>query len=52
VAVWPLYVFSDTYADAFALELALDLSKPVLVTADYGFKPVADLATIEFFSPE
>ncbi len=37
-----------SYADAFALELALESSAPVLVTADYGFKAVADLVKIEF----
>lgn len=36
------------YADAFALELAMDSADHVLVTADYGFKTVADLARIEF----
>jgi ribonuclease VapC len=37
-----------SYADAFALELALESSAPVLVTADYGFKSVTDLVNIEF----
>jgi predicted nucleic acid-binding protein len=36
------------YADAFALELAMDSAERVLVTADYDFKAVADLASIEF----
>jgi PIN domain nuclease of toxin-antitoxin system len=36
------------YADAFALELAMESPEYVLVTADYGFKPVEDLARIEF----
>jgi predicted nucleic acid-binding protein len=36
------------YADAFALELAMDTADHVLVTADYDFKAVADLARIEF----
>jgi len=36
------------YADAFALDLAMESPNHVLVTADYGFKPVADLARIEF----
>jgi predicted nucleic acid-binding protein len=36
------------YADAFALELAMDSPDHVLVTADYDFKTVADLARIEF----
>jgi predicted nucleic acid-binding protein len=37
-----------SYADAFALELAMDSPDHVLVTADYDFKAVADLARIEF----
>lgn len=36
------------YADAFALELAMTTPDHVLVTADYGFKAVEDLARIEF----
>lgn len=36
------------YADAFAVELAMDSSAHSLVTADYDFKDVADLANIEF----
>ena len=36
------------YADAFALDLAMDSANHVLVTADYGFKTVEDLARIEF----
>ena len=36
------------YADAFALELAMDLPQSVLVTADYDFEKVKDLAKIEF----
>jgi predicted nucleic acid-binding protein len=36
------------YADAIALELAMSFPDHVLVTADYGFKAVADLARIEF----
>ena len=36
------------YADAFALELAMNAAECVLVTADYDFKAVADLASIEF----
>lgn len=36
------------YADAFALDLAMDAPDHVLVTADYDFKAVADLARIEF----
>lgn len=36
------------YADAFALDLAMESSDHVLVTADYDFKTVADLAQIEF----
>lgn len=37
-----------SYADAFALELATSDADHILVTADYGFKTVADLARIEF----
>jgi PIN domain nuclease of toxin-antitoxin system len=37
-----------SYADAIALELAMSLKDHVLVTADYGFKGVDDLARIEF----
>lgn len=37
-----------SYADAIALELAMSFSDHVFVTADYGFKDVADLARIEF----
>ncbi len=36
------------YADAFALDLAMASSDSVLVTADFGFKAVEDLARIEF----
>jgi predicted nucleic acid-binding protein len=36
------------YADAIALELARESSDHVLVTADYGFKAVEDMAHIEF----
>jgi predicted nucleic acid-binding protein len=36
------------YADAFAIELAMDSPDHVLVTADFDFKAVADLAHIEF----
>jgi predicted nucleic acid-binding protein len=36
------------YADAFAIELALSSPDHVLVTADYGFKAVEDVARIEF----
>ena len=36
------------YADAFAIELAMDSTDHLLVTADYDFKEVADLARIEF----
>ncbi len=36
------------YADAFALDWAMQSNDRVLVTADYGFKPVDDLARIEF----
>jgi PIN domain nuclease of toxin-antitoxin system len=37
-----------SYADAFALELAMESPERVLVTADYDFKKVGDLANIEF----
>jgi predicted nucleic acid-binding protein len=37
-----------SYADAIALELAISIADHVFVTADYGFKDVADLARIEF----
>jgi predicted nucleic acid-binding protein len=37
-----------SYADAFALNLAMDSRDHVLVTADYGFQAVDDLARIEF----
>ncbi len=36
------------YADAFALDVAMRSADHVLVTADYGFKAVDDLARIEF----
>jgi predicted nucleic acid-binding protein len=36
------------YADAFAVELALDSPDHILVTADYDFKAVEDLIKIEF----
>jgi PIN domain nuclease of toxin-antitoxin system len=36
------------YADAFALDLAMDSPDHVLITAGYDFKAVADLARIEF----
>ena len=36
------------YADSFALELAMGSPERLLVTADYGFKAVGDLARIEF----
>ena len=36
------------YADAFALDLAMDSPQHVLLTADYGFKSVEGLAKIEF----
>ena len=37
-----------SYADAIALELAMSFKDHVFVTADFGFKGVADLAQIEF----
>jgi predicted nucleic acid-binding protein len=36
------------YADAFALELAMDSPDHLLVTADYDFKDVAGMTNIEF----
>jgi predicted nucleic acid-binding protein len=36
------------YADAFAVDLAMDSPDHILVTADYGFKDVEDLARMEF----
>jgi PIN domain nuclease of toxin-antitoxin system len=36
------------YADAFAVDLAMDSPDHVLLTADFGFKAVGDLARIEF----
>jgi predicted nucleic acid-binding protein len=36
------------YADAIALELARESTDHVLVTADYGYKAVDDIAHIEF----
>jgi PIN domain nuclease of toxin-antitoxin system len=36
------------YADGFVLQLAMDSRDHVLITADYGFKAVDDLARIEF----
>lgn len=37
-----------SYADAFAIDLAMDSPEHILITADYDFKTVADLAQIEF----
>ena len=37
-----------SYGDAFALDLAMQSNDHILVTADYDFKKVADLATVEF----
>jgi predicted nucleic acid-binding protein len=37
-----------SYADAIALDLAMDSPDCVLVSADFGFKAVTDLARIEF----
>ena len=37
-----------SYADAFALDLAMKSPGHILVTADYGFKAVDNLARIEF----
>jgi predicted nucleic acid-binding protein len=36
------------YADGFALDLAMSSPDCTLVTADYGFKELVDLAQIEF----
>jgi predicted nucleic acid-binding protein len=36
------------YADAFALDLAMESPSHLLITADYGFKDVEDIARIEF----
>ena len=36
------------YVDAFAVELAMESAENVLVTADFDFKCVEDLAQIEF----
>jgi PIN domain nuclease of toxin-antitoxin system len=37
-----------SYADGFAIGLTMEFPNRVLVTADYGFKAVEDLAKIEF----
>jgi len=37
-----------SYADAFAAELAMETSDRVLVTADYGFKVLCNVARVEF----
>jgi len=37
-----------SYVDAFAVELTMDSPDRVLVTADFDFKAVEDLARIEF----
>jgi predicted nucleic acid-binding protein len=39
---------SISYVDAFAVELAMNSTDQILVTADYNFKAVDDLARIEF----
>jgi PIN domain nuclease of toxin-antitoxin system len=39
-----------SYADAFALELAIQSPNSVLVTADFDFKKVDDMTRIEFLS--
>jgi PIN domain nuclease of toxin-antitoxin system len=36
------------YADAFALDLAMESPEHVLLTSEYGFKAVDDLARIEY----
>jgi PIN domain nuclease of toxin-antitoxin system len=40
------------YADGFAVDLAMDSSQHLLVTADYGFKVIDDLIRIEFLPPK
>lgn len=40
------------YADAFAIDLAMQSRSHILVTADYDFKAVDDLARIEFLPAE
>ena len=37
-----------SYADAFAVELAMESTNHVLLTADFGLKSVDDLARLEF----
>jgi hypothetical protein len=37
-----------SYAGAFALDLTMQSAERVLVTADYGFKVVENLARIKF----
>jgi predicted nucleic acid-binding protein len=41
-----------SYADAFALDLAMQSADHVLLTADYVFKAVEDLVRIEFLPPK
>jgi PIN domain nuclease of toxin-antitoxin system len=41
-----------SYADAFAIELAMESPNHVLVTADYDFEAGEDLARIEFLPPK
>jgi predicted nucleic acid-binding protein len=40
------------FADAFGLDLAMDSTDHILITADYDFKDVADMARIEFLPPK
>jgi predicted nucleic acid-binding protein len=40
--------YNISYVDAFVLELAMNSVEHILVTADYDFKAVEDLARIEF----
>jgi hypothetical protein len=35
-------------SDGFAIDLAMDSAEHILVTADYDFKVVADLTSIQF----
>ena len=39
------------YADCYGIELAMDSPGHTLITADFGVKPAAHLANIEFLPP-
>jgi hypothetical protein len=41
-----------SYTDAFAFDLAMDSPDHILVTADYDFNAVEDLARIEFLASQ